>query len=50
MNKIFGNETVLSALHTQRRGDHLMIFFDIAPLDLHSKSVLEEIVYDDYLK
>uniref|UniRef100_A0A8R1TW95 RING-type E3 ubiquitin transferase n=1 Tax=Onchocerca volvulus TaxID=6282 RepID=A0A8R1TW95_ONCVO len=50
VNKIFGNETVLSALHTQRRGDHLMIFFDIAPLDLHSKSVLEEIVYDDYLK
>ncbi|VDN05913.1 unnamed protein product [Thelazia callipaeda] len=50
VNKIFGNETILSALHTQRRGDHLMIFFDIAPLDLHSKSVLEEIVYDDYLK
>uniref|UniRef100_F1L1E4 RING-type E3 ubiquitin transferase n=1 Tax=Ascaris suum TaxID=6253 RepID=F1L1E4_ASCSU len=50
VNKIFGNESVLSALHTQRRGDHLMIFFDIAPLDMHSKSVLEEIVYDDYLK
>ncbi|KHN87022.1 E3 ubiquitin-protein ligase RING2 [Toxocara canis] len=50
VNKIFGNESVLSALHTQRRGDHLMIFFDVAPLDLHSKSVLEEIVYDDYLK
>ncbi|VDK43832.1 unnamed protein product [Anisakis simplex] len=50
VNKIFGNESVLSALHAQRRGDHLMIFFDVAPLDLHSKSVLEEIVYDDFLK
>ncbi|MFH4976715.1 hypothetical protein AB6A40_003424 [Gnathostoma spinigerum] len=50
VNKIFGDETVLSALHAQRRGDHLMIFFDIAPPDLHVTSMLEEIVYDEYLK
>lgn len=50
VNKIFGNESILSALHAQRRGDHLMIFFDIAPPGLDIKSVLEEIVYDEYLK
>lgn len=50
VNKIFGNENVLSALHTQKRGDHLMIFFDTASLDIHSKSVLDEIVYGDFLK
>lgn len=50
VNKIFGNENVLSALHAQKRGDHLMIFFDTAPLDVRSKSVLDEIVYGDFLK